>query len=158
MALFKFILSLLVFPVIILYFIYKRKYGEDYMKNLVDKKSGIKCYNCSSEITTDIDELIRLMKNSLNDKGEITLCKSCRRDYQLSELGISSKISFSIKKFAILQSPKWALVTLIPCFLIIVFTLFVKNQFLCDIFSIFNSSYLIIYWILEIYKLHIIRK
>lgn len=158
MAIFKLILSLLVFPVIILYYIYKHKHGEDYIKNLVYKKSGIKCYNCSSEIKTDIHELIILIGNAINSEGEMKLCKSCHRDYQLSELGISSKISFNVKKFAILQSPKWNLVVLITCLLIIILTIFVKNQFLCDVLSIFNSLYLIIYWIFEIYKLHIIRK
>ena len=91
----------MIFAVIYQYWYLKRK-KVNYATNLVHKRHGIDCYGCSSKLIIDPHLELQAL---INRKENLTLCKSCRRNYALNNvLSSAGFIKTKMLMGAIVQS------------------------------------------------------
>ena len=113
-----------------------------------DLKIGKKCYSCKEEINTDVTDFNVL----LGKKNKFNLCESCKRDEKINKL-FNGKLSLVNKfKFYLISSNKPLIyfIFLIVTLLIIDITL--KVAFDIKWFTYIYNSFLLIYWIITIYR------
>lgn len=115
-------------------------------------KFGKVCYSCKEELGIEQD---KYYENLLNSKEDYTLCTSCKRDSKLDEIINHSKLS-KLNKFKLyLISDSYnrlfkILILLLVIFCIVDITL--KVVFDIKAFSYFYNSFLVLYWVLMIYR------
>jgi len=151
----SFIISLIPFFLIAFYFIYLKSKGgmKSYANSMSNKKLGIVCYECSSNISSEYSDKI------FTPSQEIRICKSCERDRKVKSLINPLKSNyykfdtiFFNKKFE-----KYLFILLVSAISLIVI------QLVLSIFKFTNSSIptnilLTIYWVFMIYRIKIVMK
>ncbi len=162
MALFKICLSFLSIIIVGVFFIYrsilKRKGLRDYSINLYYKRLGVKCFNCPevivSEANRDYWDIIE--KNSDNNFVE---CVSCHRNSRLNMLMNFTHFRSSFNKLVLSRVfEKWSLAAIFIPLICIIIALFVQNKSFSDFSSLFNSSTIITYWMIQIYRVYLCRE
>ena len=117
-----------------------------------DMKFGKVCYSCKEELEIEQD---KYYENLLNGKEVYTLCTSCKRDSKLDEIINHSKLS-KLNRFKLyLISDDYNKVSKILLGFLVVFVLGdVTLKVVFDIkgFGYFYNSFLVLYWVLMIYR------
>ncbi len=153
-AIFKLIYSLIGLSMIGFYYLVLKVYPNS-LKNLFDRRSGIICSKCSVKTISADDLTMDILKRVDN----FQLCLSCRRDTKLNNL-----LSLSIYKDLFdnwvmsKRSEKIMLVAIIVPLPFLIFSIFIDNQSYSDFTSLFNSSMMILYWSIMIYRIYLCRK
>lgn len=146
-AIFKLVLSICSILMIgLYYFILSRK--KEYSKNIYFKRRGILCSKCTSVIDIQKDNY------DIDMSDKLTECLACRRESRLNFSSIKDKFD------------RWVLTKkseniLILCIFIpfpfTIASLFIGSKTFSDITSITNSSVLITYWLIMIYRIYLCR-
>lgn len=117
-----------------------------------DMKFGKICYSCKEELEIEKD---KYYDNLLNSKEDYTLCTSCKRDSKLDEIINHSKLSRvnRFKLYLIGDSYNKLFKVLISLMIIFCITdVILKVKFGIKGFSYFYNSFLVLYWVLMIYR------
>ena len=146
MTSFLFTLIPFIFIVYYIFIVRKSKYVTS------DLKSGEICYSCKEKM--EIDQ-VELLDNLLNNKTNYRLCQSCKRDEKLDEIVNHSKLS-RINRFKLyLISDRYNRLFKILILLLIIFCITdITLKVVFDIkgFGYFYNSFLVLYWVLMIYR------
>ena len=151
----SFLISLIPLSMICYYFIYMKTSGgvKNYVSNLGDKKRGLNCYECSTELGTQIDY------SDLN-KCDPKLCLSCDRDRAVKTLfdPVKSRI-YKFDKFFFIKDFEKYIFGLLIISLVVVFTNAILSlAFDLKVSSIPGNLLLGLYWIFMIYRVKIANK
>ncbi len=150
----SFLISLLPFCIILYYFIYIKTSGgiKNYVSNLGDKKRGQYCYECFTDLNTQIDY------SDLN-KCNPKLCLCCDRDRAVKKLfnPVKSRIYKFDKFFFTKNFEKYNFILLVSS-LILVFSNLILSFFEIKISTIPGNILLGIYWFLMVYRVNIANK
>ena len=149
------IISLIPLSMICYYFIYMKISGgaKNYVSNLGDKKRGLDCYECSTELSTEIDY-------SDLSKCDPKLCLSCDRDRAVKTLfnPIRSRI-YKFDKFFFTKNFEKYIFGLLIISLIVVFTNAILSLALdIEISSIPGNLLLGLYWFFMIYRVRVANR
>ena len=141
------IISLIPIFLIIFYFVYIKRIGGmgTYVKNLSNKKNGISCYVCNSDL-----DLFPV-------KHDPKVCQSCERDRRVNLLinSFKSKYYNFDKMFFDAKFDKYLFILLFTAIGLILFNV-VLIFFDIRMSSIPNNILLIIYWVLMIYRVKVV--
>ena len=152
-AIFKLVLSLCSILMIGLYYFILNR-NKDYFKNLTFKRSGVLCSKCTDPVITE-DEL----HDTLDGQENLTECLSCRRESRLNLLISFSSIRDKFDRWILTKKSERILILCIVIpFTFIIASLFIGNKTFSSVTSITNSSVLIAYWSLMIYRIYLCRK
>ena len=171
------ILSLIMIITLIIsgsYYWYLNK--KDKLINLSKIRQKRNCCNCGCNLYSNNEELLQIIKQkwdsksllfidrlknfiSLTEYKDIRFCKSCNRDKKILYLnGDLSYLKYDFKRMILsLQLEKMIVFILIPLFISIIAMIFNYDN-LNHVASIINSSMLIIYWVLQLYRNVLIHK
>lgn len=145
-----FVLSILIF------FIIRKFFGKNYVRNLYDKRLGIKCYTCSEVLVKD-DDYWTLISND-NEKN-LQECISCKRERRLNLLMSFSSINDWFKKWIISKKSEYiSLVFMISILPFVVGGIILNNHLYGDIIYVINYFIQISYWITNTYRVWLCRK
>jgi len=143
------IISLVPIFLIIFYFVYIKRVGGlgTYIKNLSNKKNGISCYECNSDL-----DLFPV-------KHDPKVCQSCERDRRVKFLinPLKSKYYDFDKIFFDAKFDKYLSILLFIAIGLILFDV-VLIFFDIRMSSIPNNILLVIYWLLMIYRIKVVMK
>jgi hypothetical protein len=143
------IISLFPIFLIIFYFFYIKRVGGlgTYVKNLSNKKNGISCYECNSDL-----DLFPV-------KHDPKVCQSCERDRRVKFLinPLKSKYYDFDKIFFDAKFDKYLSILLFIAIGLILFDV-VLIFFDIRMSSIPNNILLVIYWLLMIYRIKVVMK
>jgi hypothetical protein len=143
------IISLFPIFLIIFYFVYIKRVGGlgTYVKNLSNKKNGISCYECNSDL-----DLFPV-------KHDPKVCQSCERDRRVKFLinPLKSKYYDFEKIFFDAKFDKYLSILLFIAIGLILFDV-VLIFFDIGMSSIPNNILLIIYWLLMIYRVKVVMR
>lgn len=122
---------------------------KDYVSNLGNKKRGQNCYECSTDLNSDIDY------TDLS-KCDPKLCLSCDRDRAVKSLvsPLKSRIYKFDKFFFIKDFEKYQFIILITSISLTVLNV-ILSFFGIKITSIPANLLLVIYWFFMIYRVRI---
>jgi len=156
----RLLFSVLTLVVLFSYFIYlyflKRKIGSNKVaQNLLHKRDGIVCYSCNNIIITDINQAIDKI---VDDKEDLSLCKSCQRDVKLSNLLHNSNLLLIFKKWVLSKKSEKIMVVGLCITVFMMLISFLLLPRLMNVFSMINNIYLTIYWLIMIYRVYLNRK
>jgi len=156
----RLLFSVLALVVLFSYFIYlyflKRKIGSNKVaQNLLHKRDGIVCYSCNNIIITDINQAIDKI---VDDKEDLSLCKSCQRDVKLSNLLHNSNLLLIFKKWVLSKKSEKIMVVGLCITVFMMLISFLLLPRLMNVFSMINNIYLTIYWLIMIYRVYLNRK
>ncbi len=153
-AIFKLVYSLIGLSLIGVHFLYQ-KMSPNFARNLFYKRSGIICSKCSTRTIDDED----LTDEILNRQNSPQMCLSCRRDSRLNQLMNLSYFKDSFDNWVLTKRSEInMLVFIFIPFPFIVLSIFLGNKTFSDFSSLFNSTMLIIYWSIMIYRVYLCRK
>jgi len=156
-AIFKLVLSLCSILMIGLYYFILNR-NKDYFKNLTFKRSGVLCSKCTDPVITE-DELQKDNYNMLDGQETLTECLACRRESRLNLLIRFSSIRDRFDRWILTKkSEKILILCIFIPFPFIIASLFIGNKTFSSVTSITNSSFLIAYWSLMIYRIYLCRK
>lgn len=117
-----------------------------------DLKSGEICYSCKEKMDIDREELL---ENLLNNKTNYRLCQSCKRDEKLDKIVNHSKLS-RLNKFKLYlisdDYNKFAKILLGFLLIFCITDITLKVVFNIKGFSYFYNTFLVVYWVLIIYR------
>jgi hypothetical protein len=145
---------------------------KDKLINLSKIRQKRNCGNCGCNLYSNREELLQILGSNLDSKPfrlknfisfteykDIRFCKSCNRDKKIAYLnGDLSYLKYDFKRMVLsLQLEKLIVFSFIPLFISIIAMIF-KYHDLNHIASILNSSILIIYWSLQLYRNVLITK
>lgn len=151
----SFLISLIPLSMICYYFVYMRFSGgaKNYVSNLGDKKRGLNCYECSTELSTQIDY------SDLN-KCDPKLCLSCDRDRVVKTLfnPIKSRIYKFDKFFFTKIFDKYIFGLLIVSLIVVFLNATLSLIFDIKISSIPGNLLLGLYWFFMIYRVSIANR
>jgi len=143
------IISIVPIFLIIFYFVYIKRVGGlgTYIKNLSNKKNGISCYECNSDL-----DLFPV-------KHDPKVCQSCERDRRVKFLinPLKSKYYDFDKIFFDAKFDKYLSILLFIAIGLILFDV-VLIFFDIRMSSIPNNILLVIYWLLMIYRIKVVMK
>lgn len=155
MVIFKLLLSLTTLLLVGFNFLYRYRH-KDHIKNSIYKEKGINCYNCSEYLPLDDSEFLNILQN---DEKNLTLCKSCKRDLHLSKIiGFYSAIPIHMKRYILSTNRNYMVILPIFALFLLAISLIINNPIMSNYASIINSTSLIFFWGLEIYRIYINRK
>ena len=164
MIYFKLSTALIPLLLIIFYLVYWSKNKSKFSTNLYLKRCGVICFSCSEIIIPEkdykSDVLMFLCNNKLfKNDNNLTQCKSCHRDSQINKISRKFITTNKLKKFLIgkIFERSVLLFPVIFGLMIIIdsnISLFGSNQLI----SVLNQVVLIIYWLLNIYKVWFITE
>jgi len=147
---FSLIFSLIPIFLIIFYFFNIKRIGgmDTYIKNLLNKKNGISCYECNS----DLDHMFPV-------KDDPKVCKSCERDRRVNFLikPFKSKYYDFDKIFFDAKFDRYLSILIISAIGLILLNV-VLSFFDIRLSSIPNNILLIIYWCLMIYRFKVVMR
>jgi hypothetical protein len=151
----SFLISLIPFSMICYYFIYLKVSGgaKGYVSNLGDKKRGQNCYECYTELNSEIDY-------TKLDKCDPKLCLSCERDRVVKSLfnPFKSKI-YKFDKFFFTKNFEKYIFGLLIISIAVVFTSATLSLALdLKVSSIPGNLLLGLYWLLMLYRVKIANK
>jgi hypothetical protein len=117
-----------------------------------DLKSGEICYSCKEKMDIDREELL---ENLLNNKTNYRLCQSCKRDENLDKIVNHSKL-FKLNRFKLYlisdDYNKFAKILLGFLLIFCITDITLKIVFNIKGFSYFYNTFLVVYWVLIIYR------
>jgi hypothetical protein len=117
-----------------------------------DLKSGEICYSCKEKMDIDREELL---ENLLNNKTNYRLCQSCKRDENLDKIVNHSKL-FKLNRFKLYlisdDYNKFAKILLGFLLIFCITDITLKIVFNIKGFSYFYNAFLVVYWVLIIYR------
>ena len=115
----------------------------------MDLELGKKCYSCKEDINTDIISDFDVL---LGKKKKFNLCESCKRDETINKLFNGNLSLINKFKFYLVSSNKS--ITYFIFLIIILLIVDIVFQLVFDIkwFTYIYNSFLVLYWILTIYR------
>ena len=156
-AIFKLVLSICGVLMIGLYYLILNR-NKDYFKNLTLKRSGVLCSKCTDPVITE-DELQKDNYAMLDGQENLTECLACRRESRLNLLISFSSIKDKFDRWVLTKkSEKILILSIIIPFPFIIASIFIGDKTFSSVTSIANSSALITYWLIMIYRIYLCRK
>lgn len=155
MIYFKLSTALIPLLLIIFYLVYWSKNKSKFSTNLYLKRCGVICFSCSEIIIPEKDYKSDVFKNDNN----LTQCKSCHRDSQINKISRKFITTNKLKKFLISKIFERSVLLFPVIFgLIIISWLLPNSEIFESILLGLNQVVLIIYWLLNIYKVWFITE
>lgn len=140
------------------YFILSR--NKHFSKNLYFKRIGVICSRCSNLII-DSNQALRQHFFDRKDNTDIHLteCVSCHRNSRLKLLIGLTTLKDKFDRWVLTKkSEKILILCIFIPFPFIIASMFIGNKTFSSVTSIVNSSVLITYWLIMIYRVYLCRK